>query len=172
MVTEAAPRTAQDLLGVYLNDHLAGSTLGMSLARRMAASAGAGSERATVLSGLSAEITQDRSALLRIMTALGIQVRGYKVFAAWAGEKAGRLKLNGRLLTRSPLSDLEETEFLRAAVEGEGACWRTLRELSERDGRLDARLLDDLVARAGRQASALESLRSATAVRALADSAR
>jgi len=169
MDAKAAQRTAQDLLGVYLNDHLAGSTLGMSLARRMAASAEAGSERATVLSELATEITQDRSALLRIMAALGIQVRGYKVFAAWAGEKAGRLKLNGRLLTRSPLSDLEETEFLRAAVAGKGACWRTLRELSERDARLDARLLDDLIARADGQASALESLRSATAARTLAD---
>ena len=167
MVTKAAQRPAQGLFGVYLNDHLAGSTLGMSLARRMAASAEAGSERATVLSGLAAEITQDRSALLRIMAALDIQVRSYKVFAAWAGERAGRLKLNGHLLTRSPLSDLEETEFLRAAVEGKGACWRTLRELSERDGRLDAQLLDDLIARADRQASALESLRSATAVRTL-----
>jgi len=172
MVTKAAQHTTQDLLGVYLNDHLAGSTLGMSLARRMAASAEAGSERATALSELASEITQDRSALLRIMTALGIQVRGYKVFAAWAGEKAGRLKLNGHLLTRSPLSDLEETEFLRAAVEGKGACWRTLRELSERDGRLDAQLLDDLLARAARQASALESLRSAAAVRTLAAATR
>lgn len=32
MVTKAAQRPAQDLLGVYLNDHLAGSTLGMSKA--------------------------------------------------------------------------------------------------------------------------------------------
>ena len=171
MFTKAAQRTTRDLLGVYLNDHLAGSTLGVSLARRMAASAEPGSERATALSGLATEITQDRSALLRIMGVLGIQARGYKVLAAWAGEKAGRLKLNGHLLTRSPLSDLEETEFLYAAVKGKGACWRTLRELAERDGRLDAGHLDDLATRADRQASALESLRAAAAARALADGA-
>jgi hypothetical protein len=39
MATETAQHTRQNLLGVYLNDHLAGSTVGMSLARRMAASA-------------------------------------------------------------------------------------------------------------------------------------
>lgn len=68
----------------------------------MAMSAEPGSQRAAVLNRLATEITEDRSALLRIIAALGIQVRSYKVFAAWAGEKAGRLKLNGYLLTRSP----------------------------------------------------------------------
>ena len=111
----------QDLLGIYLNDHLAGATTGAALARRMAASAEPGTERAAVLSRLAGEITADRAALLRIMTALGIPVRGYKVFAAWAAERAGRLKLNGRLLTRSPLSDLEETEMLRLGVDGKAA---------------------------------------------------
>jgi hypothetical protein len=169
MQTAQHPR--QDLLGVYLNDHLAGATLGVSLARRMVASAEPGSERATVLSRLAAEITEDRSALLRIMAKLGIQVRRYKVFAAWAGEKAGRLKLNGYLLTRSPLSDLEETEFLGLGVEGKAAGWRTLRELAGQDRRLDAGYLDDLIARADHQAGVLESLRTSTAKRALISNA-
>jgi len=167
MATETAQRTRQDLLGVYLNDHLAGSTVGMGLARRMVATAEPGSERATVLSRLATEITEDRSALLRIMAALGIQVRGYKVFAAWAGERAGRLKLNGHLLTRSPLSDLEETEILRLGVEGKIAGWRTLRKLADRDSRLDAGQLDDLISRANHQASVLESLRTTTAEQVL-----
>lgn len=167
MAKQTAQRTRQDLLGVYLNDHLAGSTLGVGLARRMATSAEPGSQRAAVLSRLATEITEDRSALLRIMAALGIQVRAYKVCAAWAGEKAGRLKLNGYLLTRSPLSDLEEAEFLRLGVEGKAAGWRTLRALADRDSRLDARGLDELIARANHQASTLEALRSSTAERVL-----
>ena len=150
-------------LKVYLNDHLAGATMGVNLARRMAVTAEPASERATVLSRLATEIAEDRSALLRIMAALGIQVRGYKVFAARVGEKAGRLKLNGYLLTRSPLSDLEETEFLRLGVEGKAAGWRTLRKLADRDTRLDAGRLDELIVRANDQASVLESLRSSTA---------
>lgn len=160
--------TTRDLLGIYLNDHLAGAIAGTGLARRMAASAEPGTERAAVLGRLASEITADRAALLRIMTALGVPVRGYKVFAAWAGERAGRLKLNGRLLTRSPLSDLEETEMLRLGVDGKAAGWRTLRALAERDGRLDAGRLDDLLARAGRQSRELESLRVSTAEELLA----
>jgi hypothetical protein len=169
-----------DLLGVYLNDHLAGSTLGLELARRMAASAEpesepeseSESESATVLRGLVAEIAEDRSALLAIMATLGIPVRGYKVFAAWAGEKLGRLKLNGHLLSRSPLSSLEETEILRLGVEGKAACWRTLRALASRDSRLDAGHLDELLARADRQSSALESRRVSIAEQALTIAAR
>ncbi|MGH3270512.1 MAG: hypothetical protein ACRDN1_15885 [Trebonia sp.] len=165
-----AQHMRHDLLGVYLNDHLAGSTVGLELARRMAASAGP--ESATVLRGLAAEIAEDRSALLAIMATLGIPVRGYKVFAAWAGEKLGRLKLNGHLLSRSPLSSLEETEILRLGVEGKAAGWRTLRALASRDSRLDAGRLDELLARADRQSSALESLRVSIAEQALTIAAR
>jgi hypothetical protein len=164
---ETARRTGPDLLGVYLNDHLAGATAGMGLARRMAASAEPGSEPAARLGTLAAEIAADRAALVTIMTALGVRIRGYKAFGAWAGEKAGRLKLNGHLLTRSPLSDLEEAEILRLGVEGKAAGWRTLRGLADRDTRLDAARLDELLARAARQSAALETLRVAAADRAL-----
>ena len=57
---------------------------------------------------LAAEVAQDRAALISMMKALAIPIRAYKVYAAWVGEKAGRAKFNGRLLARSPLSDLEE----------------------------------------------------------------
>jgi hypothetical protein len=90
------------------------------------------------------------------------------VFAGWAGEKAGRVKLNGHLLTRSPLSELEETELLRLGVEGKAAGWRSLRVLAERDSRLDADRLDDLLGRARRQSDMLETLRVAVAERVLA----
>jgi hypothetical protein len=102
------------------------------------------------------------------MGTLGIPVRGYKVFAGWAGEKAGRVKLNGHLLTRSPLSELEETELLRLGVEGKAAGWRSPRSLAGRDSRLNADHLDDLLARAERQSDTLEALRVAIAERVLA----
>ncbi len=80
-------QTGHSLLGIYLNDHLAGATAGTELARRMAASpqlAAAGG----VLQRLADELAEDRAALLKMMAALGIPVRGYKVYAAWIGEKA------------------------------------------------------------------------------------
>ena len=113
-------QTEASMLGIYLNDHLAGATAGTELAHRTARSHRDGKNGGT-LRRLAAEIAQDRAALLDIMTALGIKVRRCKVSAAWVGEKAGRLKFNGRLLTRSPLSNLEEPEMLRLGVEGKAA---------------------------------------------------
>jgi hypothetical protein len=154
------------LLDIYLNDHLAGATAGSELAHRMAGSH-RGREEAGPLSRLSAEIAQDRSALLDIMASLGITVRGYKVGAAWIGEKAGRLKFNGRILARSPLSDLEELELLRLGVEAKAAGWRTLRTLADTDRRLDAGRVDELISRAGSQADQLEELRVRAANRVI-----
>ncbi len=154
------------MLGIYLNDHLAGATAGSELAHRMARSH-RGREEAGPLSRLAAEIAQDRSALLNIMASLGVSVRLYKVGAAWIGEKAGRLKFNGRLLARSPLSDLEELELLRLGVEGKAAGWRTLRTQADTDTRLDAGRLDALIARASSQADQLEELRVRAASRVI-----
>jgi hypothetical protein len=149
---------AQELLGIYLNDHLAGATSGTELARRVASS---GQEVADgeLLRRLADDIGSDRQDLLAIMAALQIPVRWYKVGAAWLAEKAGRVKLNGRLVTRSPLSSLEELELLRLGVEGKAAGWRTLRELARSDRRLDPARLDELIARARDQAGLLEELR-------------
>ena len=151
-------RTGPSVIGIYLNDHLAGATAGTELARRVAGSAQERAEHAT-LGDFAAEVAQDRAALLDIMAALGVAVRTYKVCAAWVGEKAGRLKLNGRLFTKSPLSRLEELELLRLGVEGKAAGWRTLRVLANTDERLDPVRLDELIARARRQAELLEDLR-------------
>ena len=167
MTTRNPLRTEQDLLGVYLNDHLAGATGGLELVRRMAASAKPGTETDAVMKRLVGEIRADRSALIAMMAALGVKIRGYKVFAAWAGEKAGRLKPNGHLLSRSPLSNLEETEMLRLGVEGKAAGWRTLQVVAQRDSRLDAGQLDELLAGAARQSETLESLRVSLAEQVL-----
>ena len=81
-------RSQASMLGIYLNDHLAGATAGTELAHRMARSPG-DAEKSGTLKHLAAEVAQDRAALLDIMAALGIKVRRYKAGAAWIGEKAG-----------------------------------------------------------------------------------
>jgi hypothetical protein len=151
-------RSAQDPLAIYLNDHLAGATGGLELARRVAGTGQVPAPPAQ-LRQFAEEVAEDRDTLLRIMGTLGIPVRSYKVWAAWAGEKAGRLKPNGSLTSRSPLSNLEELELLRLGVEGKAAGWRTLRTLADRDSRLEAGQLDELISRAGRQAGFLEESR-------------
>jgi hypothetical protein len=154
----AGPR----LLGIYLNDHFAGATAGTELARRAAASRG-GTPAGVVLARLAREVTQDRAELIEMMTALGVTVRQYKAGLAWLSEKAARLKLNGRMAARSPLSLLEEVELMRLGVEGKTAGWRTLRKLAERDQRLDTGQLDHLIERARSQSQTLEELRMSTA---------
>jgi hypothetical protein len=168
--TDSGRQVERELLGIYLNDHLAGATGGAELARRVAA-AHRREEAGDVLLRLAADITADRAALLKIMTTLGVPVRAYKVCAAWIGEKAGRLKLNGRLLSRSPLSSLEELEIMRLGVTGKAAGWRTLRLLAGTDPRLDRGMLDELIARADSQLSLLEDLRVRAARLALSPGA-
>ncbi len=55
MTAKTAERTEHGLLGVYLNDHLAGATLGLELARRFAASAEPGTEIRGHLLAVSAQ---------------------------------------------------------------------------------------------------------------------
>jgi hypothetical protein len=165
-----APQSPQGLLAIYLNDHLAGATGGLELARRTAVWYPVPGQQAA-LEGLAADIAQDRQALLDLMTALGVPVRRYKVGVAWAAEKVGRLKLNGSLLSRSPLSNLEELEMLRLGVEGKAAGWRTLREVAKADDRLRPGSLDELIARAREQASLLEELRVQAAAQLIEASA-
>jgi hypothetical protein len=93
------------------------------------------------------------------MTALEVPVRQYKVATAWAAEKVGRLKLNGRLLDRSPLSSLVELETLRLGVEGKACLWRTLLLVAKHEPRLDPSRLDALLERATSQLEALEAMR-------------
>ncbi|MFD8705513.1 hypothetical protein ACFV1W_23355 [Kitasatospora sp. NPDC059648] len=147
-----------DLLGIYLNDHLAGATTGVERVRHLAR-ATAGSPLGRDLGPIAAEIAEDRRTLLAIMRNLGVPVRRYKVGAAWIAERAGRLKTNGRLVRRSPLSTFFELEMLRLAVEGKAAGWQTLRRLASDHGRLDARLLDALLERARSQQRILEQWR-------------
>jgi hypothetical protein len=161
----AAGSSDPALLGIYLNDHLAGATGGLELFRR-ATSAHKGTSAGPVLARLTREVEEDRQALLDVMSALGIPVRQYKVAAGWAAEKAGRLKLNGRLLSRSPVSSLVELEGLHLGVLGKGAAWRLLRRLADTEPRLDKARLDALAERAHLQAEEIEQLRLAAGVEA------
>ena len=149
----------ESLLAIYLNDHLAGSAAGIAAFRRVRDTHGA-SETGLVLDGLVHEVEEDREELRSIMRRFGFRERRYKVVLGGLGDKLGRLKLNGHVLTRSPLSDLVEFEGLLLAVQGKTAGFRTLAELAVTEPRLDGERLAGLIVRAERQAETLEALRS------------
>lgn len=116
------------LLAIYLNDHLAGATLGRELAHRTARN-NRSTSYGDALTRLAGEIDEDRQSLLRVMAALKIRRDPVKVAAAWGAEKLGRLKLNGRIRGYSPLSRLVELEALALGVTGKLALWRTVDQM-------------------------------------------
>jgi hypothetical protein len=140
----------RDLLAVYCNDHLAASVGGIELVRRML------HEHRTTdyeqpLKQLLGELREEKSSLESMMQGLGFAIRRYKIAAVWLGEKAARLKLNGRLLQRSPLSDLIEFEFLASAVRAKRSGFETLRTVAEVEPRLPKAEIDRLIRQANRQ---------------------
>ncbi|MFF2348423.1 hypothetical protein ACFVVL_01455 [Kitasatospora sp. NPDC058115] len=159
-------------LGIYLNDHLAGATAGLALCRR-AERVHRGDPLGPDLRRLALEIAEDRRSLLDAIRRLGLPVRRHKAAAGWLGEKAGRLKPNGRLLKRSPLSDVLELEALGVGIQGKAMLWRTLLRLD--GGRpapsgpapLDHGRLERLAERAARQAGEVDALRSTVALEVL-----
>lgn len=158
------PPPSDVLLAIYLNDHLAGSTLGRELARRSLES-NRGTPYEPFLTRLAQEIVEDRRALLTIMDTLGVRVDRLKATAAWGGEKLGRLKLNGQLRGYSPLSRVVELEGLLLGVYGKRGLWVTLGGLARDRPVLMASELVGLRQRAESQLEGLETHR----IQAVAD---
>lgn len=155
------------LLAIYLNDHLAGSAGAIELTGR-SLGANRGTELGAFLERLRGEIEQDRRALEELMGRLNIQADRLKLAAAWAAEKAGRLKTNGALTGYSPLSRLVELEALSTGVQGKLALWQGLQEVAE-DPALAGFDSEPLIERARAQLAELERHRRSAARLALAE---
>jgi hypothetical protein len=162
MSSSGSSPSPDDLLALYLNDHLAGATGGIELLRR-AAKSQLDETRRTALSSLCTEVEKDRDSLLEMMGRLNVKVARRSQAIGWLGEKAGRLKLNGTLLRRSPLSDLIELEAMRLGIEAKGCLWRSLRMLAGTDDRLEVSEFEALEQRAHAQIYELETMRLAAA---------
>ncbi|HEY3542824.1 MAG TPA: hypothetical protein VGK79_09785 [Gaiellaceae bacterium] len=145
-------------LPIYLNDHLAGSTLGVELVRRTRR-ANEDGELGDFLRWLEGQIVEDRAALLALQRRHGIEPSLVKAGGAWVAEKLGRLKTNGHLISYSPLSRLLELEGLAGGIEAKLALWLALAEAG-----IDVEGLAD---RARQQRSRLEPFRLAAAREAL-----
>lgn len=143
-------------LAIYLNDHLAGATVGVELARRVHASNRGDAAFGEPLGRICREIEEDRAALEQAIDRLGLSRSRVKPAGAWVAEKLGRLKLNGRLRGYSPLSRLLELEGLMIGITGKMGLWKTLAALEDAESLgLD---FEQLAARAAGQRSAVEDL--------------
>jgi hypothetical protein len=112
-------------LAIYLRNHEAAAQAGRDLFRRTAASQ-RDRPYAGELAELSTEIEQDLESLQAIMRAVGVSPDRLQGLLFQLTERVGRLKPNGRLLGRAPLSDLIEIEGLLDAVRAKAAGWRAL----------------------------------------------
>jgi hypothetical protein len=153
------------LLAIYLNDHLAGATAGVELARRLRASNEDDASFGPELAEICAEIEADREALVAIMERLDVGQSRIKPIAAVLAERLGRLKLNGQLRGYSPLSRLVELEMLQLGVTGKRRLWRALEHTHAGD--LAEFELDALAERATGQLKRLEALHLKAAALAL-----
>ncbi len=154
-----------DRLAIYLNDHLAGATLGVELARRLRASNQDVPEFGSVLTSVCTEIEIDRETLKAIMDQLAVRQSKLRPLAAVLGERLGRLKLNGQLWGYSPLSRLDELELLQIGVAGKRRLWRALEHTHAGD--LSGFDLGALAGRATDQLRRLEALHLKAAALAL-----
>ncbi|HEY0277742.1 MAG TPA: hypothetical protein VGC32_05700 [Solirubrobacterales bacterium] len=142
------------LLGIYLNDHLAGATAGVGRAR-MARDANQGTEFGVPLATVCGEIEEDRETLENLIDDLGIGRSKVKPAIGWLGERLGRLKPNGRLRGYSPLSRVVDLEVLLLGISGKHRLWVLLDELLGDGAPID---LDALARRAESQRATVDAL--------------
>jgi hypothetical protein len=158
---------ADDLLGVYLNDHLAGAAAGTELAEKLHDN-NQGTELGNTMAALHRDIEQDRATLEELMGQLGIDRQRVKQAAGWVLEKLTRLRLNPALAGNADLTRMLETEALSLGIEGKLRMWLVLRQAALGDPRLAGTDFDRLIERARGQREALEPHRVEAALRAFA----
>src|SRR5581483_272515 len=156
----------QEFLGMYLNDQLALGTLWRELARRSQRN-NSGTELGDALVRVSSGIAEDVETFQQIMRRLGIPMNPIKIGLAVGAERIGRLKLNGRGRTYSPLSRFEELDVLAMGLEGKKLLWATLRDLAGLASRLPDIDFAHLIERAERQRADLEPFRAQAGKEAL-----
>jgi hypothetical protein len=159
------------LLRIYVEDHVALSLGGLRLARRCSAENGEG-ELGRFLAKLVEELAEDRQTLLDLAALLELRPSVVKQAALAAGELAGRLKANGRLLGYSDLSRLWELEALLAGSRSRYGMWRLLERVGRRDPRFAGLPLERLRDRAEGHVETLERFRMRAGEQAFLGGAR
>ena len=153
MIEHFQPADADDadrFLAVYLRDHHAGSSAGLSLAQRCRTN-NAGTPLEGLLATLEREIREDRLTLEDLMRRLGVSPNPLKSALGSFAETVARLKTNGRLFHYTPLSRVIELEALAAGIFTKRSLWRALRLAVGRDGMLSLEELETLIERATSQ---------------------
>ncbi len=112
-------------LATYLNDHLAGSVMGLELLTHLEATQG-DIDLTGFVATLHADFVADRSELEALMARLQITKSAPRQATAWLAEKMTQLKLHLDDPTAGALRLLEALETLSIGILGKRALWRAL----------------------------------------------
>lgn len=154
--SKSVPDIDIDLLGLYISDHLTGATAGAERIERMAADF-TDTPVFAALSELADQIRREHAFIQRLLEQLGLKRRPIAEAIAWTGERLGRLKGNGAVLNRSPMTMVLETELMRSAVIGKLGMWQTLADNAEGLG-LETSQFAELSENALHQLSVLDAI--------------
>lgn len=151
---------SDELLGTYLNDHLAGSELAIETLEECR-DHNADELLKTRLEELRIEIEEDRRVLKALIERIEAKQPAIKKAAAWMAEKASRMKLGGGGSDphETAFRRLQQLELLLTGVNGKNALWRSLEMLSVADSRLADQDYTTLQQRAESQFSRIEEYR-------------
>jgi hypothetical protein len=112
-------------LAIYLRNHEAAARAGCDLFARVARSQ-RDEAYAAELNALRRDIREDLATLRAIMRRAQVSPDIVMGAALQVGERLSRLKPNGRVIRRSPLTPLIEIEALHDAVQAKSAGWSAL----------------------------------------------
>ena len=154
------------LLRIYMTDQLALGVLWREIARR-ACNSSNGTAEGAALERVANAISEDVALFEQMMRRLGFRTRTPKALLAVVAERVGRLKPNGRIVSRSPLSRFEELDFLVMGIDGKVVLWQNLRDGAGLGARLPDINFDRLIERARSQRAELEPFHAQAAQAAL-----
>jgi hypothetical protein len=153
-------------MNVYLNDHLAGATLGTDLAKQIR-QRHESTPLAELMDRIAPQIEEDRQTLVQLMERMDVTRNPLKQAAGWVAEKASQVKFSGVGSAAPDQGAFMAIESLALGVEGKKKLWTALKSVQDQYPPLATTDLDELIRRAETQHDALEHERLAAAVKAL-----
>ena len=157
---------ADKAMDTYLNDHLAGSTLGADLAKQIRDNAEAPLRQ--LMETIAAEIEEDRETLIELMDRMGTTKNPVKQATAWMTEKASRAKFSGVSSGAPDVGKLMALESLTLGVTGKECLWQMLKRVAGRYEALASTDFERLIERARDQHDQLQKERIKAGMDALA----
>jgi hypothetical protein len=158
---------ADRAMDVYLNDHLAGATLGSNLAEQIR-DRHEGTPLGDIMRTIAAQVEEDRRTLIELMERMDVSRNPVKQATGWVAEKASRVKFSGVVSGEPDHGAFMALETLTLGVVGKLSLWQALEQVKGDYPALASADLEGLIARAQAQHGTLEQQRLAAGRHALA----